>query len=194
MPFEYTPVPTEIYPMDPANTAPHWVITATEFQINYYDFDLWDINPHCSWDSVQWSFEEPIEWVLEPFGNNNQSCRMYVLTAVEDTVWLDARVYNRCEPEGVVQRYWFVCSFYDVDQHELEVKVYPNPTQGDVTIEADNIEQVRVVDMLGQVVENSRCNHDNNVVLNLGYLPPSIYLLEVKTKDGIIKQRIVLNK
>lgn len=194
MPFEYTPVPTEIYPMDPANTAPHWVITATEFQINYYDFDLWDINPHCSWDSVQWSFEEPIEWVLEPFGNNNQSCRMYVLTAVEDTVWLDARVYNRCEPEGVVQRYWFVCSFYGVDQHELEVKVYPNPTQGDVTIEADNIEQVRVVDMLGQVVENSRCNHDNNVVLNLGYLPPSIYLLEVKTKDGIIKQRIVLNK
>ena len=194
MPFGYLPTPTEIYPMDPANTAPHWVITATEFQVNAYDFYLWDTNPHCAWDSVVWSFEDSIQWVLEPYGVQGQNCRMYVLNPVEDTVWLEARAYNRCAPDGVAQRYWFVCSFYDVEEHATDVKVYPNPTSGIITVEADNIEQVRVVDMFGQVVEKRRCNRDDSLVLDLGHLSPSLYLLEVKTLDGIVKRRIVLDK
>lgn len=195
MPFDYTPHPTEISPMDPNNTAPHWVITATEFQINAYDFHIWDTNPQCRWDTVTWAFEEPMIWVLEPFGDKGKNCKIYVLNQVEDTVWLEARAFNRCAPEeGVVQRYWFVCSFYDTEEQTVEAKVYPNPTCGTITIEADNIEQVRVVDMLGQVVEDRRCNRSNNVTLDMGSLPSSIYLLEVKTLNGFIKQRVVLNK
>lgn len=195
MPFDYTPNPSDIFPMDPANTAPHWVITATEFQINTYDFHIWDINPQCSWDTVTWAFEEPVTWVLEPFGNKGKCCKMYVLNQVNDTVWLEARAFNRCAPdEGIVRRYWFVCSFYGMGDQDVEAKVYPNPTRGTITIEADNIEQVRVVDMLGQVVEDRRYNCDDSVTLDMGHLSPSIYLLEVKTKDGIVKRRIVLNK
>ena len=195
MPFDYTPNPSDIFPMDPANTAPHWVITATEFQINAYDFHIWDTNPQCSWDTVTWAFEEPVTWVLEPFGNKGKCCKMYVLNQVNDTVWLEARAFNRCAPdEGIVRRYWFVCSFYGMEDQIVEVKVYPNPTRGTITIEADNIEQVRVVDMLGQVVEDRRYKRDDSVTLDMGHLSPSIYLLEVKTKDGLVKRRIVLNK
>lgn len=188
----YEPNPTEIYPLDYANTAPHWVITATEFQINSYDFHVEDLNPYSVWDSVTWNFTEPMQWVLEPFGKKNKSCRVYVLNYVEDTVWLEAHVYNQCTTEGIPQRYWFVCSFYDVEEHAVGVKVYPNPAQDVVIIESDAIEQVRVVDMLGQVVESQRYNHDGSVTLNLGHLSPSIYLLEVKTEAGIVKRRIVL--
>ena len=195
MPFDYTPNPSDIFPMDPANTAPHWVITATEFQINAYDFHIWDTNPQCSWDTVTWAFEDPVTWVLEPFGNKGKCCKMYVLNQVNDTVWLEARAFNRCAPdEGIVRRYWFVCSFYGMEDQDVEAKVYPNPTRGTITIEADNIEQVRVVDMLGQVVEDRRYNCDDSVTLDMGHLSPSIYLLEVKTKDGLVKRRIVLNK
>ena len=195
MPFDYTPNPSDIFPMDPANTAPHWVITATEFQINAYDFHIWDTNPQCSWDTVTWAFEDPVTWVLEPFGNKGKCCKMYVLNQVNDTVWLEARAFNRCAPdEGIVRRYWFVCSFYGMEDQIVEVKVYPNPTRGTITIEADNIEQVRVVDMLGQVVEDRRYKRDDSVTLDMGHLSPSIYLLEVKTKDGLVKRRIVLNK
>lgn len=195
MPFDYTPNPSDIFPMDPANTAPHWVITATEFQINAYDFHIWDTNPQCSWDTVTWAFEDPVTWVLEPFGNKGKCCKMYVLNQVNDTVWLEARAFNRCAPdEGIVRRYWFVCSFYGMGDQDVEAKVYPNPTRGTITIEADNIEQVRVVDMLGQVVEDRRYKRDDSVTLDMGHLSPSIYLLEVKTKDGLVKRRIVLNK
>ena len=195
MPFDFTPHPTEIYPMDPDNLAPHWVITATEFQINAYDFAMWDQNPHCSWDSVTWNFVEPVTWVLEPFGEKSQCCKVYVLNHVDDTVWIEARAFNRCAPEGgVAQRYWLVCSFYGMEEQRVEAKVYPNPTHGTIIIEADNIERVSVVDMMGQVVDDKRYNRDNSVTLNLGHLSPSVYLLEVKTKEGLIKKRIVLNK
>ena len=193
--FDYTPHPSAITPLDPANTAPHWVITATEFQINVYDFHVWDINPECRWDTVTWGFVEPVTWVLEPFGEKGKCCKMYVLNQVEDTVWLEARAYNRCAPEeGVSRRYWFVCSFYGMEEQKEAAKVYPNPTCGVVTIEADNIEQVRVVDMLGQVVEDKRYNRSDSVTLEMMHLPSSIYLFEIRTKDGIHKQRVVLNK
>ena len=66
--MEYTPHPTPIYPMDLDNTTPHWVVTATEFQINTYDFNLWDTNPLCRWDTVTWQCVGAPDWVIEPFG------------------------------------------------------------------------------------------------------------------------------
>lgn len=195
--FEYTPHPTEIYPMDSENTAPHWVVTATEFQINAYDFHLWDNNALCHWDTVMWSFENPeIRWVLEPSGVHGQECKVYVLNQVEDTVWLSARVFNHCAPnDGVEQRYWFVCSFYGLDgPMPVEAKVYPNPSQGTIIVEADDMERIRVVDMLGQVVADREYDHANHVTLDLNDIPSSIYLIEIKTVEGINKQRIVIGR
>lgn len=195
--FEYTPHPTEIYPMDSENTAPHWVVTATEFQINAYDFHLWDNNALCHWDTVVWSFENPeIRWVLEPSGVHGQECKVYVLNQVEDTVWLSARVFNHCAPnDGVEQRYWFVCSFYGMDEPmPAEAKVYPNPSQGTIIVEADDMERIRVVDMLGQVVADREYDHANHVTLDLNDIPSSIYLIEIKTVEGINKQRIVIGR
>ena len=99
--IDYTPTPSDIYPTDSANTAPHWVVTATEFQINSYDYTLHDINPECEWDTVIWSLEDDVTWVIEPFGPKTQSCKIYVLNQVEDTVWLHAKVINECHPEGI---------------------------------------------------------------------------------------------
>lgn len=135
-----------------------------------------------------------MQWVLEPYGERHKSCKMFVLNQVEDTIWLDAIAYNRCAPDGVAQRYWFVCSFYGFGEQEVEVKIYPNPTDGVFVIEADEIEQVRVVDMLGQVVDDRKYNHANSVTLDLGGRPASIYLAEIRTKEGWIKRKIVLNR
>jgi hypothetical protein len=192
--FAYTPNPTEIFPVDENNTAPHWVVTATEFQINSYDFIFWDNNPLCHWESVSWEFENPdMLWVLEP-DDAGTTCRMYVLNQMEDTVWLRATAYNRCQPEGVSRRYWFVCSFYGVDEQQANAVVYPNPTSGQITVEADNMERVRVVNMLGQVMEETAVDHADKMTLNLADLPASVYLLEIKTKEGLVKRRIVLSR
>lgn len=119
---------------------------------------------------------------------------MYVLNQMEDTVWLRATAYNRCQPEGVSRRYWFVCSFYGVDEQQANAVVYPNPTSGLITVEADNMERVRVVNMLGQVMEETAVDHADKMTLNLADLPASVYLLEIKTKEGLVKRRIVLSR
>lgn len=195
--FEYTPNPTPIYPMDPENLAPHWVVTATEFQINDYDFHLWDTNAHCHWDTVMWNFDNPeTQWVLEPSGQHGQQCKVYVLNHVEDTVWLSAHVFNHCSPEeGIEQRYWFVCSFYGIDEPSIvKAEVYPNPSSGTIIVEADNMERVRVVDMLGQVVADRECDHTERLTMDLGTLPQLLYIVEIKTANGICQRRVVIGK
>ena len=202
--FDYTPVPTEIYPMDPANTAPHWVVTATEFQINSYDFHLWDTNPHCYWDSVTWSFEEPLSWVLEPFGEKNQCCKVYVLSQVEDTVWLSARAFNRCAQDGIEQRYWFVCSFYGVEEdgpsigsESSNIEVVPNPNNGQMTLHFERLTgkiDVKVYDMRGTLIDNVQtCNEvgSNSMAYNLKG-SCGVYFFVVTGKEGVMAKKVIV--
>ena len=201
--FDYTPAPTEIYPMDPANTAPHWVVTATEFQINSYDFHLWDTNPHCIWDSVVWSFEEPSRWILEPFGDRNRCCKVYVLEQVEDTVWLEARAYNRCAREGVAERYWLVCSFYGMDENDLgpgnlSFDVVPNPNQGQMTFRFEHFTgkvHVKVYDMKGNLIDDLTTYNEtefNTMPYSMKGHAAGVYYFVATAKDGIVTKKIIV--
>ena len=159
--FEYTPDPTPIYPVDETNTAPHWVVSATEFQINTYDFQLWDNNPLCYWDTVTWTLEGASDWFTEPFGNKAKQCKVYVLSQVSDTVWLTAHAFNRCAPtNGVMQRYWLVCSFYGIDEQEAalaDFSVVPNPNNGQMTLNFEHLTgkvNVKVYDMQGALIDD----------------------------------------
>lgn len=202
MDFEYTPQPTPIHPLDDDNTFPHWVVTATEFQINSYNFGIYEEgHPYASpWDSIVWAFENPdVLWLLEPDTTTSpvgKHCKMYVLNYMADTVWLDVTVYSSCAPEGSIsQRYWFVCSFYGIeDPNTVEAKVYPNPTKGMVFVEADNIEGVRLVDMLGQTVLDREYGRVDRVSLDIGDLMSAVYLIEIKTSNGLSRQRIVISR
>ena len=207
--FEYTPVPTPIYPVDPENTAPHWVVTATEFQINSYDFHLWDTNPHCRWDSVTWNFEnQGLEWVLEPDNEmqpKGQRCKMYVLSQVEDTVWLRATAYNRCSPEGISERYWFVCSFYGVEEDGTSTgsgtfSVVPNPNNGHMTIYFEHLNgkvDMKVYDMRGSLIDHfDVANGLGNNVLEYDMKRGSsgIYYFVATSKEGTIAKKIVIER
>ena len=166
--IDYSPDPSEIYPVDPENIFPHWVVNATEFQINAYDFQFWDNNSACIWDSILWAFEDPeVRWMLEPDSTTSpqgKKCRMYVLNYAEDTVWLRATAYNHCNPQGTSQRYWFICSFYGVDEFgpgNFDADVLPNPNNGDMSIsfgETEGRVSVTVYDMLGQTVDRFSLN------------------------------------
>ena len=198
----YTPTPTEIYPLDPNNTAPHWVITATEFQITSYDFHLWDTNPHCYWDSVTWEFAEPIDWVLEPFGNKNQSCKLYVLNPTEDTVWLEAHVHNRCAPqEGVVQRYWLVCSFYGIEENGLSsgsFDIIPNPNNGQMMLNFEQMDghvEVKVYDMRGTLIDHIQTENTtdkHSITYNLNAKASGIYCFVATGRNGTVAKKVIV--
>ena len=203
--FEYTPHPTEIFPMDATNYAPHWVITATEFQINSYDFNLWDDNPNCHWDSVTWNFTKPVDWLLEPFGTNNQYCKMYVLSWVEDTVWLEAHAFNRCAPqEGVTQRYWFLSSFIGIDENSpstgletIDFDVIPNPNNGKMQLNLEHLTGkvgIKVYDMKGTLIDQFETynNGSGTYDYNMKVKSDGIYFFVATNKEGTIAKKVII--
>ena len=205
--FDYTPHPTAIYPMDVENTTPHWVVTAAEFQINAYDFNLWDENPNCSWDTVVWTCDEAPNWVYEPFGDKGKCCKVYVLNHVDDTIWLKAHAFNRCAPdEGIEQKYWLVCSFYGVEENgqngtqNLGFDVVPNPNNGRMTLNFEHLTgkvNVKVYDMKGSLIDrfetyngSGSCSHD----YQMKHGANGFYFFVATSKEGTIAKKVVIQK
>ena len=147
-----------------------------------YEIDLEGIN-----GPVTWSLSNDPGWqILEQEDN---FCR--VLVTMPGTAILTAR-FNVEECGEMERSFEINASFYGVDDIQNEVRIFPNPTKGSVTVEAEGIESLRLTDMVGQVLEVRECKHSDSVILNLGGYTPSVYLLEIKTVYGIAKKRIVL--
>lgn len=146
--------------------APHWVVTATEFQICSYEFSISDQNYFCQWDSVVWSLSssghDTINWPLEPYvseaNDHHSHCKLYVLDYTEDTIFIHATVYNECNPEGVTFSNWMVCSFYGTNESEPsdKISIIPNPNRGDMELRFDNNQpeaEIRVYNMAGTLID-----------------------------------------
>ena len=202
--LDYIPHPSEICPMDPDNTSPHNVITATEFQINSYDYYLWETNPDCHWDTVTWNFVEPTHWVLEPFGDKGSCCKMYVIDHDEDTVWLEAHAFNRCAPaDGIVQRYWFLSSFYGIDESQdshSDFVVTPNPNNGQMTLRFEGLTgkiEVKVFDMRGNIFDNIQIYNgldDFSLQYDMKGCANGIYCFVVRGKEGVLTKKVIINQ
>lgn len=210
--MEYTPDPTPIYPADTNNTAPHWVVTATEFQINSYDFMIWDNNERCHWDSVTWAFEDPtVEWVLEPDTTTHPAgkrCKIFVLNQLEDTVWLNAKVYNKCHPEGTERRYWFVCSFYGIEDDpstgsgaagtSADFTVMPNPNNGQMTLNFEHMTgkiDIKVYDMRGVLIDQLQTfgtTEHHNLSYQCDTKGDGIYCFVATSKEGTLVRKVVI--
>ena len=206
--IEYTPDPTEIFPLSPENTAPHWVVTATEFQINSYDFQLWDNNIECHWDSIRWEFENPeLNWLLVPDSTTlpeGKNCEMYVIEHVNDTVWLRATVFNKCNPDGIYRRYWFVCSFYDVEEYgstgseSISFHVVPNPNNGQMTLNFGHLTgniDLKVYDMRGVIIDNLQISNTLDSATYLYDMKSSakgIYFFVATGKEGTVARKVVI--
>lgn len=75
-----------------------------------------------------------------------------------------------------------------------ETKIYPNPANSSVRIEADNsIESVRVYDMMGSLVESLSAN-GRALNVDLSSYSNGVYFFSVRESDGsITNQRVVVN-
>lgn len=212
MDFMYTPQPTEIHPLDDANQFPHWVITATEFQINAYDFGVYEEGHpwHSPWDSIVWAFENPdVLWLLEPDTTTapvGKHCKMYVLNHVDDTVWLDVTVYGQCGPaEGISQRYWFVCSFYGIEENGPSTSsgsftVMPNPNNGQMSLRFENMTgkvNMKVYDMRGTLVDVFEVNNEiglDTFTYQIKDHADGIYFFVASGREGVLTKKVIVNR
>ena len=76
-----------------------------------------------------------------------------------------------------------------IDENETQVKVYPNPTNGMVTVETEGMSLVSVYNSLGQCVLEKQVSGET-AILDLKDVAAGLYLLRVKTEKETLNQRI----
>lgn len=76
---------------------------------------------------------------------------------------------------------------------EQMATVYPNPTSGIITIEAEDIEAISIYNMLGEQLFETSAN-GNHFEYDFGPQKVGVYLVKIQTKKGIVTKRVVVKE
>jgi hypothetical protein len=102
---------------------------------------------------------------------------------------------NGCESEPALRKnahqYNYVEVSVDAVIENNGMSVYPNPTKGNVTIEANGMRHITVVSTLGQVVFDADVDTDN-YILNMSQFTAGMYTVRVVTENGVSVNRITV--
>ncbi len=77
-----------------------------------------------------------------------------------------------------------------VDENAIDAKLYPNPTTGMLTVEAEEMTEVGVYDLVGQCLMLMTAQ-DGKASLDLSQLTNGIYIVKMNTGSGIAVRRVV---
>ena len=69
--------------------------------------------------------------------------------------------------------------------------IFPNPTKGNVTIQAAGMQHITVVSVLGQVVYDAEVAGDE-LILNMSKYTAGMYTVRVMTENGVRVERITV--
>ena len=79
----------------------------------------------------------------------------------------------------------------DVSENNNSAKIYPNPTQGDITLEGEGLSHVRIVNAYGQTVYNAKVEGDQ-VRIDLSNMAKGIYMMHIEANGGQAVRKIVV--
>ena len=76
-------------------------------------------------------------------------------------------------------------------ENNIAAKVYPNPTKGEITLEGEGINHVRIVNAFGQTVYSSKIEGEQ-VHIDLSNMAKGIYMMHIEANDGQAVRKIVV--
>ena len=80
-----------------------------------------------------------------------------------------------------------------LEENELQVKVYPNPTQGFVTVECETESMISVYNPLGQCIMQKKST-DISTLIDLQDATSGMYLIRIETASGTLNKRIAVTR
>ena len=78
-----------------------------------------------------------------------------------------------------------------IGENSIAAKVYPNPTKGEITLEGEDINHVRIVNAYGQTVYSSKVEGEQ-VRIDLSNMAKGIYMMHIEANDGQAVKKIVV--
>lgn len=135
----------------------------------------------------EWSCENP-DWILETSGTH---CTLNATSPGLAT--LKVKAWNDCgytEKEILIQ-----AGFYDVDDNlTLPVKLYPNPANDKVHIEAEGMISVSLFDLFGQCLLKKDSEANDTMEIDINSFDSSVYVIEILTKQGRIVRKLNITR
>ena len=96
-------------------------------------------------------------------------------------------IHADCESDMVT-----VEAIYDnVYENSIDVALFPNPTKDNVTIQANGMNHITVVNALGQVVYDNAVSGDE-FILNMSQFNAGMYMVRVSTVNGVMVKRVTV--
>ena len=122
----------------------------------------------------------------EYFDNPGEGTFYYQVTAL----------YDGCESEPAVSGEdptvnYVMVGRTGIGENSTEVNLFPNPTKGNVTIQAMNMHRVTVVSVLGQVVFDTELDQDE-YILNMAQFTTGMYMVRIYTDGGVAVKRVTV--
>ncbi len=88
---------------------------------------------------------------------------------------------------------YILFQYDDVNESEIVNAIYPNPTSGDLHINAEAMTHISVFNAMGQMVYNADVNSDE-IILNMGQYNAGMYMVNIVTKNGSTVKRVIVTK
>jgi len=76
-----------------------------------------------------------------------------------------------------------------INESGVSASLYPNPTNGNVTIETEGLQRLTVVNELGQVVYDAEVSNDTEM-LNMSQFGTGVYMIRIYTENGMGVKRV----
>ena len=103
------------------------------------------------------------------------------------------RTYCESTPAWVNENldYVYVAVTSVSENGEEGFKVYPNPANALMSVEAEGLQQVTICNVMGQVVYQQRCSEDG-VVISTSDLASGVYTISIKAAQGTVTKRFAI--
>ena len=77
----------------------------------------------------------------------------------------------------------------DVSEHNVQANVFPNPTNGNITVEAEGMRRITVSNTFGQIVLDEEAE-GSHALLNMSQFAAGTYLVRIYTENGTALKRV----
>ena len=145
--------------------------------------DTYTITAYTFLDYMEWSIVPETAGTVEP---EFHTANIIWNTDFSGEAIIKVKAGNEC---GETETEMTVSVVTNVNEHFIKANLFPNPTQGIITIEAENMRRVTVSNTLGQIVLDEEMEGDETR-LNMSQFAPGTYLIRIHTDNGDALKRV----
>jgi hypothetical protein len=127
--------------------------------------------------------------------NNTATTQSFVINPIINTNYtVTGTNLNGCKGTGTVQVKVNTCTGISELSNQNGIKIYPNPNNGEFTVESQLPIDLLIINELGQTIKTIQLSSANNLQVKVSNLANGIYFIMGKNKTTNINQKIIVNK